>query len=417
MFGPGRISSFDRMKKSPLASILSIVFIDLIGFGMIIPILPLYAQRFQATEWQIGLLLASYSFMQFLASPVLGWFSDRFGRKPVLLCSLAGSAAGYFLMANAASLTILFSARILAGVAGASVGTASAYIADITPPENRSKRIGLIGAAFGVGFVLGPAIGGILSHFSVIAPFWFAGILSVLNAILMWIVLPEPEGHTARQKGPSNLNDILEQAGSWRLGVITITYFIAIAGFAIVTVIYPQVSNRRFGLNQSQISYIFVMMGLIGAAIQGGGIGRLSKRFGDANLAITGFALMAVSMMLMPLAGSVPIFLLFSAGLAIGNSLSQPTVNALASKGASAALQGRVLGIVQSAGSLGRVFGPVIAGFMLAGDHLRPNAQYGNTPFLVGGVIIAIAFGLATTLRGQEPAVAERPYPVEMDRK
>jgi DHA1 family tetracycline resistance protein-like MFS transporter len=403
------------MKRSPLASILSIVFIDLIGFGMIIPILPLYAQRFQATEWQIGILLASYSFMQFLASPVLGWLSDRYGRKPVLLCSLVGSAAGYLLMANAASLAILFAARILAGIAGASVGTASAYIADITPPEDRSKRIGLIGAAFGIGFVLGPAIGGILSHFSVIAPFWFAAILSVLNAILMWIVLPEPERHTARQKGP--LMDTFEQAGSWRLGVITVTYFIAIAGFAIVTVIYPQVSLRRFELNQSQISYIFVMMGLIGAAIQGGGIGRLAKRFGDASLATIGFGLMAVSMMLMPFASSVPVFLLFSVGLAIGNSLSQPTVNAMASKGASAALQGRVLGVVQSAGSLGRVFGPVIAGFLLTGDHLRPNAQYGNTPFLVGGVIMAFAFGLATTLHRSEPVAREMPSPVEADKK
>src|ERR1700731_328374 len=388
------------MKKSPLASILSIVFIDLIGFGMIIPILPLYAQRFQATEWQIGILLASYSFMQFLASPVLGWFSDRYGRKPVLLCSLIGSATGYILMANAASLAVLFLARILAGVAGASVGTASAYIADITPPENRSKRMGLIGAAFGIGFVLGPAIGGILSQWSVIAPFWFAAVLSILNAVLMWIMLPEPERHAARERGPVNLRQIFEQAGSWRLGVVTIIYFIAIAGFAIVTVIYPQVSHRRFALNQSQISYIFVMMGLIGAAIQGGGIGRLAKRFGDASLAIIGFALMAASMMLMPFASSVPVFLLFSVGLAIGNSLSQPTVNAMASKGASASLQGRVLGVVQSAGSLGRAFGPVLAGFLLSGDHTRPNAEYGNTPFLVGGVIMAFAFGLATTLRG-----------------
>ena len=202
-----------------------------------------------------------------------------------------------------------------------------------------------------------------------------------------------------RQQGPGNLKQTFEKAGSWRLGIVTITYFIAIAGFAIVTVIYPQVSHRRFELNQSQISFIFVMVGLIGAAIQGGGIGRLVKRFGDVNLAIAGFAIMAISMMMMPLAGSVPIFLLFTAGLAIGNSLSQPTVNAIASKGASAALQGRVLGVLQSAGSLGRVFGPVLAGFLLSGDHTRPNAQYGNTPFLAGGVIIAIAFGLATTLR------------------
>ena len=387
------------MKKSPLASILSIVFIDLIGFGMIIPILPLYAQRFQASEWQIGLVLASYSLMQFLASPLLGWLSDRYGRKPVLLCSLLGSAVGYLLMANARSLVMLFAARILAGISGASVGTASAYIADITPPENRSKRIGLIGAAFGVGFVLGPAIGGILSHFAVTAPFWFAAILSLFNAVAMWIVLPEPERHTASARGPASFKETFEQAGSWRLGVIVATYFIGIAGFAIVTVIYSQVSNRRFDLNQSQISYIFVMMGLIGALIQGGAIGRLAKRFGDLNLAVTGFGVMAVSMIAMPVAQSVPIFLIFSAGLALGNSLSQPTINAIASKGASSALQGRVLGIVQSAGSLGRVFGPVIAGILLTRDHLGPNNRYGNTPFVAGGLFIAVAFLLALNLR------------------
>jgi len=405
------------MKKSPLASILSIVFIDLIGFGMIIPILPLYAQGFRATEWQIGLLLASYSFMQFLASPALGWFSDRYGRKSVLLCSLIGSAAGYMLMASAVSLATLFAARILAGISGASVGTASAYIADITPPENRSKRIGLIGAAFGIGFVLGPAIGGILSHFSVAAPFWFAAFLSILNAIVMWVVLPEPERHAVRQQGRVDLRETLEQAGSWRLGVITVTYFIGIAGFAIVTVIYAQVSNRRFDLNQSQISYIFVMMGLIGALIQGGAIGRLARRFGDVDLAIAGFALMAVSMIAMPLAHSIPVFLLFSAGLAMGNSLSQPTISAIASKGASPALQGRVLGVVQSAGSLGRVFGPVIAGILLTSDHLRSNSRYGNTPFLVGGFIIGIAFVLAMTLRRAIPQKIEAQPPIEVDRK
>ena len=405
------------MKKSPLASILSIVFIDLIGFGMIIPVLPLYAQRFQATEWQIGLLLASYSLMQFLASPLLGWLSDRYGRKPVLLCSLIGSALGYLLMANAASLTILFAARILAGISGASVGTASAYIADITPPENRSKRIGLIGAAFGIGFILGPATGGILSHFSVVAPFWFAAILSILNAIAMWILLPEPERHAVRQQGPVDLRETFEQAGSWRLGVITLIYFIGIAGFAIVTVIYAQVSNRRFDLNQSQISYIFVMMGLIGALIQGGAIGRLAKRFGDVNLAIAGFALMAISMMAMPLAHSIFSFLLFSAGLAMGNSLSQPTMSAIASKGASPALQGRVLGIVQSAGSLGRVFGPVTAGVLLTHDHLGPNDRYGDTPFFVGGLFIAIAFVFAMTLRRSAPQRLHVAPPIELHRK
>jgi DHA1 family tetracycline resistance protein-like MFS transporter len=392
------------MKRSPLATILCIVFIDLIGFGMIIPILPLYAARFQASEWQIGVLLASYSFMQFLSSPILGWLSDRFGRRPVLLCSLLGSMIGYLLMANANSLAMLFLARIISGVAGASVGTASAYIADITPPENRSRRIGLIGAAFGIGFVLGPAIGGVLSHFSVVAPFWFAAGLSFLNGLGVLAFLPEPERHAARATRADNFGEVLRQAGSWRLGVLIATYFVAIAGFAIVTMIYPQVSVRRFGLNQSQISYLFVLMGLIGAAIQGGGIGRLSQRFGDLNLACTGLALMAISMSLMSLASSIGLFVLFTVGLAVGNSLSQPTINAIASKGATSSLQGRVLGSLQSSGSLGRVFGPVIGGLLLTKDHFRPHLQYGNSPFVVGGLVMAIAFFLALTLRRVSPA-------------
>ncbi|HXO96996.1 MAG TPA: MFS transporter, partial [Chthoniobacterales bacterium] len=196
------------MKKSPLAIILLIVFIDLIGFGMVIPILPLYAQSFAASEWQIGLLLGSYSFMQFLASPILGGISDRFGRKPVLLGSLIGSAAGYILMANSHSLAMLFLARIIAGISGASVATASAYIADITPPENRSRRIGLIGAAFGVGFVFGPALGGFLSLISPVAPFWFAAAVALANGLAVIALLPEPKQHADRLQSLKGAGEI-----------------------------------------------------------------------------------------------------------------------------------------------------------------------------------------------------------------
>jgi MFS transporter, DHA1 family, tetracycline resistance protein len=409
-------ASLQDMKKSPLATILSIVFIDLIGFGMIVPVLPLYAQRFHATEWQIGFLLASYSCMQFLAAPILGWFSDQYGRKPVLLYSLIGSAAGYILMASATSLATLFLARILAGVAGASAGTATAYIADITPPENRSKRNALISAASGIGWVLGPAIGGLLSQWSVIAPFWFAAILSVLNAVWMWIVLREPGRHATRQEGRGSLRQTFEQAGSWRLGIVTMTYFAGAAGFAMLIVILPQVLFRRFGLNQSQISFVFVLAGLLTVAMQVGVFGRLAKRFGDVNLQIAGLGIMAISMLTVPFAGSVPMFLFFSAGFVVGNSFSSPIASAIASKGANAALQGRVLGVVDSAGSLGRVFGPVLAGFLLSGDHARPNAQYGNSPFLAGGVIMAAACGLATTLRRYEPNVIV-PSPVSANKK
>ena len=404
------------MKKSPLATILLVVFVDLIGFGMIIPILPLYAKTFQAAEWQIGLLLGCYSFMQFLASPVLGYISDRVGRKPVLLVSLIGSAIGYAVMASAASLTMLFIARIIAGICGASVGTAAAYIADITPPENRSRRMGLIGAAFGVGFVLGPAIGGILSQFWTKGPFWFGAGLALLNAIAVLLILPEPEKHVKRSEAriPAG-TDVVDQTGSGGIPILVVTYFVAIAGFAIVTMIYPQVLDRRFSLTPAQISMVFVFLGLVGAFIQGGAIGRMAKRFGDYKLAGAGLLLMAISMVVMPFAHNLPLFLVFTFGLAAGNSLAQPTLMAMASRLAATTAQGRVIGTVQSAGSLGRVVGPSAGGFMLGWDRLGPNLAYGNTPFLIGGIVMGIAFLISLMLRRSPVSVPEAT--VEVARK
>jgi MFS transporter, DHA1 family, tetracycline resistance protein len=408
------VSPFEHfMKKSPLATILLVVFVDLIGFGMIIPILPLYAKSFQAAEWQIGLLLGCYSFMQFLASPVLGYISDRIGRKPVLLVSLIGSAIGYAVMASAASLTMLFIARIIAGICGASVGTAAAYIADITPPENRSRRMGLIGAAFGVGFVLGPAIGGILSQFWTKGPFWFGAGLAFLNAIAVLLILPEPEKHVKRSEAaiPAG-TDVVDQTGQGGIPILVVTYFVAIAGFAIVTMIYPQVLDRRFSLTPAEISLVFVFLGLVGAFIQGGAIGRMARRFGDYKLAAAGLLLMAISMIIMPFARNMPLFLLFTFGLAVGNSLAQPTLMAMASRLAASTAQGRVIGTVQSAGSLGRVVGPSAGGFMLGWDRPRPDLAYGNTPFVIGGVVMGVAFLISLMLRRSPVSVAESPVEV-----
>ena len=398
------------MKKSPLATILLVVFVELIGFGMIIPILPLYAKSFRAEEWQIGLLLGCYSFMQFLASPILGYISDRIGRKPVLLVSLVGSAVGYAVMASAQSLTTLFIARIIAGICGASVGTAAAYIADITPPENRSRRMGLIGAAFGVGFVLGPAIGGILSHFWTVGPFWFGAGLAFLNAIAVLLILPEPERHVKRSEAAiPAAPDVVDRTGRGGIPILVATYFVAIAGFAIVTMIYPQVLDRRFSLTPAQISMVFVFLGLVGAFIQGGAIGRMAKRFGDYQLAGTGLFLMGISMVVMPLAQNMGLFLLFTFGLAVGNSLAQPTLMAMASRLAASTAQGRVIGTVQSAGSLGRVVGPSAGGFMLGWDRSGPALAYGNTPFLIGGIVMGVAFLLSLLLRRSPVSIAQEP--------
>jgi MFS family permease len=206
--------------------------------------------------------------------------------------------------------------------------------------------------------------------------------------------------------------DVVDQTGRGGIPILVVTYFVAIAGFAIVTMIYPQVLDRRFSLTPAQISLVFVFLGLVGAFIQGGAIGRMARRFGDYKLAAAGLLLMAISMVIMPFAHNMPLFLLFTFGLAAGNSLAQPTLMAMASRLATNTAQGRVIGTVQSAGSLGRVVGPSAGGFMLGWDRSRPDLAYGNTPFVIGGIVMGIAFLISLMLRRSPVSVAESPVEV-----
>jgi MFS family permease len=202
---------------------------------------------------------------------------------------------------------------------------------------------------------------------------------------------------------------VVDRTGRGGIPILVATYFVAIAGFAIVTMIYPQVLDRRFSLTPAQISMVFVFLGLVGAFIQGGAIGRMAKRFGDYQLAGTGLFLMGISMVVMPLAQNMGMFLLFTFGLAVGNSLAQPTLMAMASRLAASTAQGRVIGTVQSAGSLGRVVGPSAGGFMLGWDRSGPALAYGNTPFLIGGIVMGVAFLLSLLLRRSPVSIAQEP--------
>jgi len=207
-------------------------------------------------------------------------------------------------------------------------------------------------------------------------------------------------------------SDAVDRTGFNGIAILIVTYFVAIAGFAIVTMIYPQVLDRRFNLTPTQISLVFVFLGVVGAFIQGGAIGRMAKRFGDYKLAGTGLILMAISMLSMPFAQNMQLFLVLTFGLAVGQSLAQPTLMAMASRLAASTAQGRVIGTVQSAGSLGRVVGPSAGGFMLGWDRPGPALAYGNTPFLIGGIVMGIAFLFSLMLRRSSVSVAETPVEV-----
>jgi len=379
-----------------LGIIFLTVFIDLVGFGIVIPILPLYAKHFGANETVNGLLVGVYSLMQFVFAPVLGKISDRVGRRPVLLVSLMGTVIGFAVMGFARTLAWLFIARIVDGISGGNISTAQAYIADITSPEERSKAMGLIGAAFGLGFVLGPGIGGILSQFSDAAPFLFASGLALINAILVFIRLPEslsPE-HRVRPEDRAPISEVFRHG--WHLPALMASYFFSIAGFAMMTTNYALFTHARFGYNQAQNGYVFMFIGIIGAVVQGGLLRQLLKRKSEKSLAILGVVMLIGGMALLPLVASLTTLLIVSAMVGIGNSFVTPTLNGLASRSADRSWQGRVIGLMQSAGSLARCVAPFLAGRLLFMDAGHP--YYGRTPFWAASAILCVALVITLQL-------------------
>lgn len=363
------------MKRSPLVVIFTTVFIDLVGFGIVIPVLPFYAEgtRFDATPRIVGLLIASYSVMQLIFSPVLGRLSDKYGRRPVLLISIIGTGIGFLFLGFANALWMLFVGRVLDGITGGNISTAQAYIADITTKENRAKGMGLIGAAFGLGFVFGPAIGGILSRWGVAVPFMFAAGLCFANAALLYFTLPETvtPDHPARVSAARGrgLGQLLESLKNPRLGFVFVIYFLFVVAFSIMTTTFSLYTMFRFGYDAQHTGYLFAYVGVLAVIVQGGLIGRLVKRFGELPLVVVGALLFAGSLFAVPFVGPNAgglVGLLIGGGLfSIGNSLSSPSLTSLASKSVGPADQGSVLGVTQSVASLARAVGPVLTAILI----------------------------------------------------
>ena len=362
------------MKRSPLLVIFITVFIDLVGFGIVIPVLPYYAEgtRFGATPREVGLLFASYSVMQLIFSPVLGRLSDKYGRRPILLISLLGTCLGFLILGFATTLLMLFVGRIIDGISGGNISTAQAYIADITTKENRAKGMGLIGAAFGLGFVFGPAIGGILSRWGINVPFLFAGGLAFANVILLYFTLPETvtPDHPARVSAASGRGwkQVIEALRQPQLGFVLIIYFLSIVAFSIMTAVFSLFMMFRLGYDPWHSGWIFAFVGIVSAVVQGGLIGKLVKRFGEPTLVIVGGLLFTVSLFASPFVGpAIGLIGILSVGAlsAIGNALTAPSLTSLGSKSAGAAEQGSVLGVMQSVASLARAVGPSMAAVII----------------------------------------------------
>jgi MFS transporter, DHA1 family, tetracycline resistance protein len=391
------------MRKTSLFVLFLTVFIDLIGFGIVLPLLPIYSRNFQAQGITIGAIMASYSVMQFFFAPLWGRLSDRVGRRPILLVSTAAAALSYAVFAIGSShrgtvgLFILLGSRLLAGVCGANITVAQAYIADISPPDQRSKRMGLIGMAFGLGFVFGPGIGGLaIKLFGVAGPGWVAAALCAANFVLALLILGESWRPGAAPVAPrphfAQWAHVLRQP---TIGFLNLVFFLATFCFACFETTLGLLISRNFQLDTARLQdatisgYLFAYCGIVGALVQGGAIGRLVKRMGEPRLIVLSLVIFGLSLGPVPFVqGDVPLswgillrpeglpwllLLLLLAGLSIGSSLTRPPVFGLLSILTPAHEQGATLGVAQSVGSLARIVGPLAAGGLF---QLRPTAPY-----------------------------------------
>jgi MFS family permease len=396
-------------KRSPLYVLFLTVFIDMVGFGIVIPVLPLYAERFHASPLAIGWLTGIYSGMQIIFTPLLGRLSDRYGRRPVLMISLAGTALGFLLMGWAQSLLLLFVARIIAGITGGNISIPQAYIADVTTPAERSKWMGMIGAAFGLGFTFGPMIGGIMSRVSYAAPFYVAAAMATANVILLYSILPEslPPEHRVQPHEEASIVEVFRHGTGSMFAIVVATYFFLVAGFTIMTTLFALFTERRFGYDAHANGYIFGFIGVVTIIVQGGLIGRLVTAFGETLLARAGLLITAASLAILPLCGSLMLLLFACAGLSLGSGLASPALNGLASQMIDRSWQGRALGVLQSAGSTARLLGPLVGGWLLMMDLQKPITRYGETPFVAAALLCIVGAVLAFCLR--KPAADRMP--------
>lgn len=383
--------------KGALGIIFLIVFMDLLGFGIIVPLQPFYAKMYQASALQVTILFSIYSICQFIAAPILGVISDRHGRRPVLILSQIGSAFGYALLGAVTqfdwpsatmALWLIYASRMIDGISGGNISTAQAYISDVTTAENRSKGLGLIGAAFGIGFTLGPAFGGLLGGIHPSWPGYAAAFFSLVAALFTYLRLPESRQHKPAEVEawlhPRVFLPILRKPVLVNLLLISTVSMGAFVMMESTIAIYLA-RPETFGWSMTKVGLYLSMIGLVIATVQGGLIGRLTKRFGEWALTETGPLLVASGMaLLVGVAYRPALWILLPGGIlnAIGRSIATPTLYALVSKSSNPEEQGTVFGLMQGLSGIARVIGPVIAGLAYE--------RHETAPYWISGIVMVL---------------------------
>jgi MFS family permease len=345
-----------------LGVLFAVVIVDLVGFGVVMPVLPFWAQEFGADAVAFGLLQSSYAVAQLVCAPLWGRLSDRVGRRPVLLSTIAGTALAMLATGLAPSLAWLFAARLLAGGFAANISVAAAYIADVTLPEERTRWMGLLGASFGIGFVLGPAIGGLLAPYGHAVPMFFTAGLAAVNWGVAALRLVEPVRHEAAERGGRRFA-LLRNPALRAVVLANLAFSLAVTQ---LETFFAYLMKDRFGWGASQFAWILVAMAIVMGGIQGGGMKALSARYPERRLVVAGVIVLAFGFAGVPLAPTVALLLLPLLLAAVGRAIAQPALLSLASQAARPEQRGAVMGAFQSSASLARVLGPALGGMLYA---------------------------------------------------
>ena len=380
----------EKVQRRTLTLIFATVFLDLVGFGILIPILPFLVRQFQTDATTVGLLSLSYSAAQFLATPILGVLSDRYGRRPVLVLSIFGSAIGYFLFGWAGSLWLMFFARIVDGITGGNISTAQACIADISPPADRAKNFGIIGMAFGLGFIVGPALGGFLSKIDIHAPAYAAGGMALITSLFAYFMLPETLPVERRKAGAaqwSDLNSLRPVVAAFRnpaLRALLVSLFLLNFAFAALQTNFSLFTLARFSWGPEDNAWVFAFIGFMVAFNQGFLVRKLLPIWKERPLALAGYAFFALGFLWIAVAPVGWMMYPASGLIALGSSFTNPTLTAFISQRVSNREQGSILGTTQAVLSLTRVVGPLWAGLVF--DHFGTGS-----PYSTGAVFILVA--------------------------
>ncbi len=383
----------NRQKRSPLLLMALTILIDFTGFGLILPLLPFWAQHLGANPIGVGLILTMYALAQFIFTPILGTLSDRYGRKPIIFSSLLIEAASLALSALAWSLPILLLARFIGGLGASNIGSAQAVVSDTTSPTDRAKGMGLIGASIGLGFVIGPALGGVLAPLGPSIPFWAATGVALLNALLVLFFLPETlqrqdrlmQTESARSNFFAGITRAMRYPVVIRLIAINLIFTVA---FTAMEAIFPLFTQHTYGWGAPQNGYIFTYIGVIIVLMQGGLVGQLVKHWNEQAIMVVGLIMLAVGLTMLAFSTQLAILLVTLGILSVGEGAVTPLVSTLLSFASPTDAQGETLGLAQGMAGLGRIVGPVAAGsiYAIGGPTM---------PFIASGILVVLATVIA----------------------